>query len=159
VKQPKEIQLDNSTLSSKIDNVVKTPKKVVKTPKKVVKTPKKVVKTPKKVVKTPKKVVKTPKKVVKRLKKQTSKDKQKVRMDRAHAESESEDELSVDIEKIPVSARTKAVMNMINYLKPNQQHKVFFDNWFSSVSLAYILLEKGIHSTATIQIRRVKSNN
>ena len=145
MKQPKEIQLDNSTLSSKINNVVKTPKKVVKTPKKV--------------VKTPKKVVKTPKKVVKRLKKQTSKDKQKVRMDRAHAESESEDELSVDIEKIPVSARTKAVMNMINYLKPNQQHKVFFDNWFSSVSLAYILLEKDIHSTATIQIRRVKSNN
>ena len=80
-------------------------------------------------------------------------------MDRAHAESESEDELSVDIEKIPVSAGTKAVMNMINYLKPNQQHKVFFDNWFSSVSLAYSLLEKGIHSTATIQIRRVKSNN
>ncbi len=56
------------------------------------------------------------------------------------------------------SGGTKAVMNMVDYLDGGKNYKISFDNWFSSVSLAYRLLAKGMHSTATIQIRRVKGN-
>ncbi len=48
---------------------------------------------------------------------------------------------------------------MISYLKPGMNYKLFYDNWFSSVSLALQLLENGFHTTATIQINRVKGLN
>ena len=61
-------------------------------------------------------------------------------------------------DSMPLGAGAKAVMKMVEYLPKGQNYKIFFDNWFSSVDLAYGLLKLGIHSTATIQIRRVKGS-
>ncbi len=118
---------------------MKTPAKktpVKKTP--VKKTP--VKKTPFK--KTPVKkttVKKTPAKRVRR----------SIKFASARCSSDSEDTEHL-------AAGTRAVLCVVNYLKKDQNYKIFFDNWFSSVSCAYTLLERGIHSTATVQIRRVK---
>ncbi len=54
------------------------------------------------------------------------------------------------------SAGAKAIMALVGYLAPGMNYKLFYDNWFSSVNLALQLLENGFHSTATIQINRVK---
>ncbi len=114
--------------------VMKAP--TMKTPAK--KTPVKkmpVKKTP--VKKTP--VKKTPAKRVRR----------SIKFASARCSSDSEDTEHL-------AAGTRAVLCVVNYLKKDQNYKIFFDNWFSSVSCAYTLLERGIHSTPTVQIRRVK---
>jgi len=159
---------DSTPCTTPKPNSILTPKPVEKPVKKPVKTPvkkpvKKPVKTPvtkpvKKPVKTPvkkpvKKPVKTP--VKKPVKKPVKTLVQKVSHVKTFAttECESGDEDHV-IEQL--SGGTKAVMSMVEYLPSGKNYKVFFDNWFSSVSLAYRLLARGIHSTATIQICRVK---
>ncbi len=98
----------------------------------------------KRINKTARKISKKPSKKVKR----------SVKFASVRCSSGSEDEGSQ-----PESAGTKAVLNLVDYLKKSLNYKLFFDNWYSSVSLAYTLLERGIHSTATIQIRRVKGIN
>ena len=87
---------------------------------------------------------------IKKLKKQTL-TKNVTKRTRKNAES-SDDETC----KVTLSAGSKAVIKMVENLKEGLNYKVFYDNWFSSPDLAYRLLEKGIHSTATVQIRRVK---
>jgi len=128
----------SSIVSSKKTNAVKEPAAKKPAAKKSV-AKKSAAKTS--AAKTSKKVVKKP---VKRVKKP-------VKFASARCGSESEDTGTEH-----QSAGTKAVLAVINYLPKYQNYKIFFDNWFSSVSCAYTLLEKGIHSTATVQIRRVK---
>ena len=60
---------------------------------------------------------------------------------------------------MPHSAGKKAITGLIDYLEENKNYKLFYDNWFSSHKLTIELLEKGFHSTATIQIRRIKNDN
>ena len=144
-KKSTDKQLNSSSIS--IKKAKKPDEKIVKKP------------VEKKVKKPAEKKAKNP---VKRLMKLKTPEKQKnnkskTRFARLRAESESDDELIADTEVIPLSAGSKAVFKMVEYLKPSLNYKIFFDNWFSSLSLAYTLLEKGIQSTATIQIRRVKS--
>ena len=55
------------------------------------------------------------------------------------------------------SAGTKAVMSLIDYLPQQCDYKLYLDNWYSSVYLAYELLDMGFYSTATIQQRRLKN--
>ena len=93
------------------------------------------------------------KKPVKRLMKlkTSKKNKSKPRFARLRAESESDDELIADTEVIPLSAVNKVVFNMVEYLKPSLNYKIFFDNWFSSLSLAYTFLEKGYYLNTSRQ--------
>ncbi len=147
---------DSTPCTTPKPNSILTPKPVEKPVKKPVKTPvkkpvKKPVKTP--VTKPVKKPVKTP--VKKPVKKPVKTLVQKVSHVKTFATTECESGYEDHVIE-QLSGGTKAVMSMVEYLPSGKNYKVFFDNWFSSVSLAYRLLARGIHSTATIQICRVK---
>ena len=132
--------VDSESHSSRASSPCTTSKPVKKTTKRPVK---KQAKKP--VTKPAKKPVKKP----------TKKSIRKVSGSKKFATAKCSSE-SEDFGMEQLSGGTKAVMKMVEYLDSGKNYKIFFDNWFSSVSLAYRLLAIGIHSTATIQIRRVK---
>ena len=54
---------------------------------------------------------------------------------------------------------SQVVFDLAQVLEPNRNYKLAYDKWFASPLLMEKLLERGIHSVATIQINRFKELN
>ena len=56
-----------------------------------------------------------------------------------------------------IGASSNVVIRMVRTVPRNRNHRIYFDNWFSSVPLVHHLATQGIHSLGTI--RRVRIPN
>ena len=58
-------------------------------------------------------------------------------------------EKGTEYEKLSKSAQVVAILAL--HLPNHENHKLFFDNWFSTLELMLFLSEKGIHAVGTIR--------
>ena len=59
------------------------------------------------------------------------------------------------VEAVPFSLGGDVVMRLLRSLEPKVGHKIFFDNWFSSVDLVVHLKEIGYDCVGTIRQNRL----
>ena len=60
--------------------------------------------------------------------------------------------------KLPgdLSVSANVVLRLVEKLPNDKNFKLYFDNWFSSVDLVFLLKERSIWSVATIRPNRLK---
>lgn len=58
-----------------------------------------------------------------------------------------------------VGASGNVVLRLAQPIPKQHNHKVFFDNWFTSVPLMLTLAQQGIHSTGTVRSNRLPGVN